>query len=304
MSTYGRNRADRTTRWLVTGGGGMLGHDLADVLSRTPGAVVTTLLRTELDIADAEAVDRAVAGHDVVVNAAAWTNVDEAEEHEAEATAVNGTATRNVARACVAHDARLLHVSTDYVFSGTGTSPYDEDEPTDPLNAYGRGKAVGEAAVAELLPGTGYIVRTAWLYGAHGRNFVTTMLELAARQEFVDVVDDQVGQPTWSLALAERLVVLGRAALDGTAPAGRYHGTASGAATWYDLARAVFELSGLDPDRVRPVSSAAFARRAQRPKYSILGHRRWEAAGLKPLEDWRIMLVGALPEIHAARTRQ
>ncbi|GCD94306.1 dTDP-4-dehydrorhamnose reductase [Embleya hyalina] len=282
----------------------MLGHDLVAVLSRQPDAVVTALPHALLDVSDAAAVSDAVAGHDVVVNAAAWTDVDRAEDCEEEATAVNGHGTRNVALACREHGARLLHISTDYVFSGHGTEPYDEDAPADPVNAYGRSKAVGEAAIAELLPDAGYVVRTAWLYGARGSNFVATMTDLAARQEFVDVVDDQWGQPTWSYALAERLALLGYSALAGTAPAGRYHGTASGAATWYDLARAVFELSGLDADRVRPVSSAAYARKARRPAYSILGHRRWEAADLKPLEDWRTMLAEALREIGPAHTRR
>jgi dTDP-4-dehydrorhamnose reductase len=280
--------------WLVTGAAGMLGRDLLAVLADTPGAAVTAVTRAELDVTDPQAVRAAVAGHDVVVNAAAWTDVDGAETDEATATEVNGTAVGHLAEACAAADTVLLHVSTDYVFPGDGSAPYPEDAPTDPLNAYGRGKLAGEQAVTGLLPKHGYVVRTAWLYGEHGNNFVATMLRLAAQRETLDVVDDQRGQPTWSLHLARRLVELGAAALDGTAPAGIYHGTASGETSWFGLARAAYELSGLDPERIRPTNSAAFVRPAARPGYSVLGHGRWAEAGLAPLPRWRDALAEAL----------
>jgi len=282
------------TRWLVTGAGGMLGRDLVSVLSAA-GHDVTAARRADLDITDATAVKAAVAGHDVVVNAAAWTDVDGAEADEAAATAVNGTGTRHIAAACAATGARLLHVSTDYVFPGDATAPYPEDAPTDPVNGYGRSKLAGEVAVRDLLPDTGYIVRTAWLYGAHGPNFVATMLRLAQSRDIVDVVDDQRGQPTWSFALAEQLVRLGLAAVDGTARAGAYHGTASGETTWFGLARAVFEEAGLNPARVHPTTSDKFVRPARRPAFSVLGHDRWAAAGLAPLPHWRTMLASARP---------
>ncbi len=278
------------TPWLVTGAGGMLGKDLLTVLA-AEGIEVTALDRAALDITDPAAVRAAVAGHSVVVNCAAWTDVDGAETAEEAATAVNGTGVRHLAAACAGTDARLLHVSTDYVLPGDAGHPYPEDAPTGPVNAYGRSKLAGERAVAELLPEHGYVVRTAWLYGEHGNNFVATMLKLAAQRETLDVVDDQQGQPTWSYALAQRLVALGRAA---DAPAGVYHGTASGRTTWFELARAAYELSGLDPERIRPTSSAAFVRPAVRPAYSVLGHDRWSAAGLAPLADWRESLAEAL----------
>jgi dTDP-4-dehydrorhamnose reductase len=280
------------TRWLVTGAGGMLGRDLVTVL-RGHGEV-TAADRATLDITDPAAVADAVAGHDLVVNAAAWTDVDGAEAAEAAATAVNGEAVAGLARACAATGARLLQISTDYVFPGDARTPYPEDAPTGPVNAYGRGKLVGERAVATLLPRTGYVVRTAWLYGAHGRNFVATMLRLAAERETVDVVDDQHGQPTWTGALARQLAALGEAALRGTAPAGIYHGTASGRTTWYGLARAVFTGAGLDPDRVRPTTSDRFPRPARRPAYSVLGHDRWTAAGVPPQPAWTDQLAEAL----------
>ncbi|MER5641715.1 dTDP-4-dehydrorhamnose reductase [Kitasatospora sp. NPDC002227] len=276
------------TSWLVTGAGGMLGRDVVSVLSSDE---VTAYDRAALDITDPAAVRAAVAGHDVVVNCAAWTDVDGAEAAEEAATAVNGTGVEHLARACAETGARLVQVSTDYVLPGDGSAPYPEDAATGPLNAYGRSKLVGERAVLELLPSRGYIVRTAWLYGEHGGNFVATMLKLAAQRPSLDVVDDQQGQPTWSLALAEQLAALGRAV---DAPPGVYHGTAAGSATWYELARAAYELSGLDPERIRPTSSAAFPRPAVRPGYSVLGHDRWRAAGLTPLADWRASLAQAL----------
>lgn len=275
------------TRYLVTGAGGMLGQDL---LAALDGRRVTALKRSDLDITDAAAVAASVAGHDVVLNAAAWTDVDGAESDYASALAVNGTGVAVLASACAAAGARLVHVSTDYVFSGSGTSPYPEDAPTAPLNAYGRSKLAGERAVLSTLPTSGYVVRTAWLYGAQGRNFVKTMLRLAATRDFLDVVDDQAGQPTWSADLAERLVALA----DSDAPAGVYHGTASGQTTWHGLAQAVFALSGLDPERVRRTTSAAYETPTARPSYSVLGHDRWAAAGMAPMRDWHTMLTAAL----------
>jgi dTDP-4-dehydrorhamnose reductase len=284
------------TRWLVTGAGGMLGTDLVDVL-RARNADLTAVTRTDLDITDPAACAAAVKGHDVVVNAAAWAKVDLAEKHEDEATAVNGTGVENLAHACAATGARMLHVSTDYVFHGDfhgdATEPYPEDAPTDPVNAYGRSKLEGEKAIWRLLPDTGYVVRTAWLYGAHGRNFVTRMLELAREKDTLTVVDDQRGQPTWTYALAGLLADLGQRAVDGRAPAGAYHGTASGVTTWYGFARAIFTEAGLDPDRIRPITTAEFPTPARRPAYSVLAHGRWRAAGLDPLLDWRAMLSQA-----------
>ncbi|MEU5986607.1 MULTISPECIES: dTDP-4-dehydrorhamnose reductase [unclassified Streptomyces] len=282
------------SRWLITGAGGMLGRDLHEVLREGGAHAVTALTRKDLDITDLEAVRAAVAGQDVVVNAAAWTDVDGAEAEEAAATRVNGDAVRVLAQACAEQGAVLLQVSTDYVFPGDADRPYPHDAPTAPVNAYGRSKLVGELAVAELLPERGYVVRTAWLYGAHGRNFVSTMLGLAEQRETLDVVDDQRGQPTWTRALARQLRDLGEAAVAGTAPAGVYHGTASETATWFDLARAAFELSGLDPERVRPTTSEKFVRPARRPSYSVLAHERWAEAGIAVQPHWRDQLTEAL----------
>ncbi|MFI8362990.1 dTDP-4-dehydrorhamnose reductase [Streptomyces sp. NPDC085612] len=280
-------------RWLVTGAAGMLGQDVLAVL-KSAGIDAVGLRRGDLDITDPDAVRAAVEGADVVVNCAAWTDVDGAETAEEAATAVNGTGVRVLAEACAAARARLVHVSTDYVLPGDAAEPYAEDAATGPVNAYGRSKLVGEQAVAELLPQDGYVVRTAWLYGEHGPNFVATMLKLAAQRDSLDVVDDQHGQPTWSHALARHLVGLGLAASAGRAPGGVYHGTASGRTTWMGLARETYRLSGLDPERIRPTTSEAFVRPAVRPAFSVLAHDRWAQAGLAPLADWREQLAEAL----------
>jgi dTDP-4-dehydrorhamnose reductase/4-ketoreductase len=284
-------------RWLITGAGGMLGHDVVEELTRR-GEEVMGLDRAALDITRPGTVDAAVRDHrpDLVVNCAAYTAVDDAESDEARALEINGEGPRLLARACAAHGARMIHVSTDYVFAGEArTTPYPEDHPTGPRTAYGRTKLAGEQAVLEELPGASAIVRTAWLYGVHGANFVRTMIGLEARRDTVDVVDDQRGQPTWSADVAERIADLGVRL--GPDAHGVFHATNSGEATWYELAREVFALVGADPDRVRPTSSAAFPRPAPRPAYSALAHRRWQEIGLPLPRDWRSALHEALPRI-------
>jgi len=277
------------TRYLIAGANGMLGRDLQRALA---GRDVVALGRSDLDIVDEDAVRAAVAGVDVVVNAAAYTAVDAAESDEDAAFAVNATGAGNLAAAAAATGARMVQVSTDYVFRGDATTPYAEDAPIDPLGAYGRTKAAGERLVRERHPGS-HIVRTAWLYGADGPNFVTTMLRLAGERDTVQVVTDQSGQPTWSADLAARIVEL----LDRDVAPGVYHGTNSGEASWFELARAVFVGTGLDPERVLPTDAASFVRPAPRPAYSVLGHDGWRAAGLPAMRPWRDALAEALPEL-------
>jgi dTDP-4-dehydrorhamnose reductase len=284
------------TRWLVTGAGGMLGQDLVALLG-AGGAAVTSLTRRDLDITDPAAVRAAVraARPQIVVNCAAWTAVDAAEAQESAALAVNGAGAANVAAACAGTGARLIQLSTDYVFAGSATEPYPEDAEPSPATAYGRTKLAGERAVRDLLPDSGAIVRTAWLYGAHGPNFVATMLRLERERDAVSVVDDQRGQPTSTIALAEQLIALGGAGV----PAGIYHATCAGQATWFDLARAVFGLAGADPARVTPVDSSQLTRPAPRPAYSVLGHDGWAAVGLSPMPAWTAALSRAFPAIMA-----
>lgn len=273
-------------RYLITGANGMLGHDLRVVLADRD---VTALGRAELDVTDLEAVRAASAGHDVIINAAAYTKVDDAEEHEDDAYAVNATGAANLATAAAENAARLVQLSTDYVFDGTATSPYEENSTLGPVSAYGRTKAEGERLAQRLNPGRTQIVRTAWLYGEHGPNFAKTMLRLASERDELSVVSDQVGQPTWTLDLARQIVSL----LDSGASSGIYHGTNAGEASWYDFARAIFTAVGLDPSRVKPTDSSQFVRPAPRPSYSVLGHSAWHAVGLAPMRDWREALSAA-----------
>lgn len=263
----------------------------ASVLHEPPSLhEVTAVDRDGLDITDPNACRAAVAGHDLVVNVAAWTAVDEAETQEAAAFAVNAVGAANLARACAAAGARMVQVSTDYVFAGDAPGPYAEDAPLSPRSAYGRTKAAGEWAVQALCPQS-WIVRTAWLYGAHGPNFVKTMARLAAEKETVSVVDDQRGQPTWTVDLAGAIVAM----VGAGAPFGTYHGTSAGETTWFGFAQAIFKELGLDPDRVEPTTTAAFPRPAPRPSYSVLGHEAWRGAALDPLPGWQASLTRALP---------
>ena len=282
------------SRWLVVGCDGMLGQDLVVALGESPDArEVTAVDRDVVDIIDPGACLEAVTGQDLVVNVAAWTAVDDAETHEAQAFSVNAVGAANLARACSAAGARMVQVSTDYVFAGDATSPYAEDAPLAPRSAYGRTKAAGEWAVRTYLPSASWVVRTAWLYGAHGPNFVKTMAQLAAERDTVSVVDDQRGQPTWTVDLARAIVRL----VEAEAPFGTYHATSSGETTWFGFAQAIFAELGLDPARVRPTTTDAFPRPAPRPAYSVLGHEAWSRAGLPGLRDWRQALTEALPSV-------
>ncbi len=291
------------SRWLVLGSGGMLGRDLVAALA-ADGEDVAGLTRHELDITDEAAVRAALGARrpDVVLNCAAWTAVDDAEAHEDEAFRVNGQGATHVAAACAAGhgtaEIRLVHMSTDYVFAGDGRRPYSEHDAAAPRSAYGRSKLAGEQAVLQLLPRAGYVVRTAWLYGVHGPNFVSTMIRLERERPTVDVVDDQRGQPTWTVDVAGQIVALVRSG----AAAGVYHATSSGEATWFEVAREVFLLLGADPARVRATSSSAFPRPAPRPSYSVLGHDAWAGIGIERIGDWRTALRRALPMLAAARS--
>jgi dTDP-4-dehydrorhamnose reductase len=265
---------------MVIGANGMLGQDLLQSLADS-GRVVAGLDRDRIDITVPDETDDAVAGYDVVVNCAAWTAVDAAEDHEAEAFAVNATGAGLLARSCARSGARLVQISTDYVFAGDATQPYDENAPLRPRSAYGRTKAAGEWAVRAETDDY-LIVRTAWLYGAHGACFPKTIAKAAVERGALDVVDDQVGQPTWTADLAELVVRL----VDANVPAGTYHGTSSGSASWHGFAREVVAAAGLDPSCVRPVDSAGFVRPAPRPSYSVLGHDALRRVGVEPIAEW------------------
>ncbi|QYH35597.1 dTDP-4-dehydrorhamnose reductase [Salinibacterium sp. M195] len=274
------------TRIAVVGAGGMLGTDLMHALS---GREATGFTRAELDITDGTATLATLEGFDVIINTSAYTRVDDAETDEENAHLVNAVGPHNLARAAAKHGSRLVQLSTDYVFDGTATEPYLEDALRHPVSAYGRTKAAGELLALEHNPGRTAIVRTAWLYGKNGSNFPRTMLKLAADRDTLEVVNDQRGQPTWTGDLADQLVAL----VDAGTPAGIFHGTNSGQATWFDLAQAVFVCAGLDPDRVKPTDSSAFQRPAPRPSFSVLGHHAWLDAGIEPMRDWKQALQAA-----------
>lgn len=274
-------------RYLITGANGMLGRDLQAALS---GRDVVATNRSALDITNPASVRSAVTGFDVVINAAAYTNVDGAEEDEATAFDVNAVGAGVLAAAAAEIDARLVHISTDYVFDGSATHPYPEDATRNPISAYGRTKAEGEVRALAAHPDGTLIVRTAWLYGEHGPNFARTMLRLAETNDSWTVVNDQWGQPTWTADLAAKIVEL----LDANAPAGIYHGTSTGRTTWFDFARAVLAAHNLDPERIQPTDSTQFVRPAPRPRFSVLGHDRFAAIGIAPIRDWRDGLAAAV----------
>ncbi|RRC94688.1 dTDP-4-dehydrorhamnose reductase [Schaalia canis] len=283
-------------KWTVTGAAGMLGQDLVAALTAR-GDEVTALDVAELDILDGSAVMEALGTPgraDVVVNCAAWTQVDSAEEKEGLAFRLNAVGPQNLAAACQSSGARFVHISTDYVFPGNGVEPYGENDPLDPLGAYGRTKAAGEWAVRAS--GADYlIVRTAWLYGEHGTPFPKVMARLLTERGQVDVVTDQVGQPTWTKDLAALIITL----IDAQAPSGTYHGTSSGMGSWFDFTQEIAASMGIDSAAVGKTTSEAFVRPAPRPSYSVLTHDALRSIGIEPIGDWRERWQEAAPAILA-----
>lgn len=282
-------------RILITGAGGMLGLDL-QAAARTASHDTVALTRAELDITDAEAVREAVveARPDVVIGCAAWTNVDGAEAEREAALAVNGAGAGNVAAAAAAAGAWTIHVSTDYVFDGTKRTPYLESDPVAPLSEYGRSKLAGERAVAQSAADAHTIVRTAWLFGAHGHCFPKTMLRLAAERDELTVVGDQIGSPTFTGHLAAALVGL---AEQRERTGGILHLAASGECSWCDFARAVVEAGGRENGaavpRVRAITTAEYPTPAPRPAYSVLRSER----GAPILPSWHDGLASFMTEL-------
>ena len=268
----------RAMRLLVTGAAGMLG---SDVVAAAAGHDVVPFARADLDITDADAVRAAVRDvrPDAVINCAAWTDVDAAESEEAAATLINGEGAGHLAAAAAEAGAHVVHVSTDYVFPGHATAPYREDAPTGPIGAYGRSKLAGELAVENAAPSSHAIVRTAWVFGPHGKNFVDTMLRVGPERGEVTVVDDQLGCPTYTGHLAAALIAVAEARLHGV-----LHVAGGGRCTWWDLARETFARAGLEVT-VHRCSSDEFPRPAARPAYSVLGSTRSDAPALPPWQD-------------------
>ena len=265
---------------LITGSNGMLGHDLIEALKDNHELVLTTS-RT-LDITDKEQVFDFISQNkpDIVINSAAYTDVDGCEENQDLAYSVNGEGVKNLAFACREADSALLHISTDYIFNGENTRPWVEDDEIGPISVYGKSKLKGEQAILEILDKF-FIVRTAWLYGVNGRNFPKTMLELAENHSQITVVYDEVGTPTYTPDLAKAI-----SQLIETEHYGIYHITNSGSCSWCEFARYIFEVVGKDVE-VIPVTAAEFARPAPRPHYSVLENRNWIKKGFEPLRSYK-----------------
>ncbi|MEE6134965.1 dTDP-4-dehydrorhamnose reductase [Mycobacterium sp. 050128] len=283
-------------RIVVTGAGGQLGGRLA-AHGTEQGRNVLALTSAQWDITDPAAAEAIVTSGDVVINCAAYTDVDGAESDQARAYAVNEAAPAHIARACARVGARLIHVSTDFVFAGdyADPHPFEPSDETTPRGVYACSKRAGEVAVLAALPEAQCtVVRTAWVYtGGTGKDFVAIMRKLAAggdAQGPVKVVDDQVGSPTYVGDVADALLQIA----DDRVPGPILHAANEGAVSRFGLARAVFEECGADPERVHPVSTAEFPRPAPRPTYSALSSRESAAAGMTPLRPWRPALVAAL----------
>jgi dTDP-4-dehydrorhamnose reductase len=284
--------------WLITGGSGQLGIAVSQELGKC-GLVFSTPNSQELDITLSPLVPEFIAqiSPKVIVNCAAWTDVDGAENSEALALRLNSDGAENVARGAKICGAKLIHISTDYVFSGESVTPWKVDDPINPQSAYGRTKADGERRAIETYSEKTSIVRTAWLYSPWGKNFAKTMTRLALNGHgVVRVVNDQMGQPTSATDLAKQLVEMGLS----NSFAGTYHGTNSGQATWFEFAQLIFKLVGEDVSRVIPVSSSEYPRPAKRPSYSVLSHDAWATTTVEPMRDWRIALAEAIPAIISA----
>ena len=265
---------------LITGSNGMLGHDLIEVLKDNYELLLTT--SKTLDITDADSVmDFIVKSNpDIVINSAAYTDVDGCESNPDLAYNVNGEGVKNLALACREVDCPLVHISTDYVFNGQNDRPWVEDDEIGPISIYGKSKLKGEEHIKEILEKY-FIVRTAWLYGVNGRNFPRTMLELAQKHSEITVVYDEVGTPTYTPDLAK-----GISKLIETDYYGTYHLTNSGNCSWCEFARYIFEVADVDVN-VIPVTASEFARPAPRPSYSVLENRNWVENGFEPLRNYK-----------------
>jgi len=277
---------------LITGGRGQLGRDLEEVLLKTGEHELACLGRGELDVTKPGDVQRAVltSRPEVIIHAAANTNVDQCELDEDRAYLVNALGARNVAVAAAKAGAKLVYISTDYVFNGRAGRPYTEFDLPDPINVYGKSKLAGEKYVAGLSDKY-FIVRTSWLYGRHGKNFVKTMLNLAKEKTEVSVVNDQVGSPTYTKDLACFLAELIQTELYGI-----YHASNSGFCSWFDFARAIFETVSLGQVKARPISTPELNRPAPRPAYSVLDNYCIRLQGLPALRPWEEALQEFLSE--------
>lgn len=278
-------------RVLVTGVKGQLGHDVMNELAKRGYEGIGVDVE-EMDITDREAVERVMREvyPDKVVHCAAWTAVDDAEDKEELCRKVNALGTENIARMCRELSAPMIYLSTDYVFDGEGTRPWEPDDERHPLNVYGQTKYEGELAVEKYLDAY-FIVRIAWVFGVNGKNFIKTMLRLSETHDTLTVVDDQVGSPTYTYDLARLLVDM----LE-TEKYGRYHATNEGLCSWYEFAKEIFRQAGREV-KVLPVSSEEYPAKAKRPHNSRMNKEKLKEMGFTPLPSWEDALSRYLKEI-------
>jgi dTDP-4-dehydrorhamnose reductase len=283
--------------WAITGGSGQLARSLVDLLEKQ-GMNHHSWSRTDLDISKPQELKKiSDFNPTVIVNCASWTNVDGVEDHFSEALSVNRDGAKNVAQLARELDIHLIHISTDYVFSGESKQPWKTTDEPQPTSKYGTTKLQGEMAIQEVWPEKSVILRTAWLYGPYGKNFAKTVLKkLLSTQDDLRVVNDQRGQPTATVDLAKQIIDLVLA----KAPFGVYHATNSGEATWWDFAKEIVSLAGESTDRIIPITSQEFPSKVLRPSYSVLDHSSWNKVGLQPMRDWREALKEVIPSIRSA----
>lgn len=282
-------------KWLIVGGSGQFGLALQDELaSREIDFVVGN--SSELDIRKPLIVNQIIdfIKPNIIVNAAAWTNVDAAESNEADVYSINALGPQNLAISARKIGARFVHISTDYVFSGQGSKPWVVTDRHNPQSVYGKTKSEGEKLILGDYSEESYIVRTAWLYSANRKNFAKTIAKLALRDESeIRVVNDQIGQPTFAGDLAKQVIDL----VLSDASVGIYHGTNSGQATWFEFAQEILRLTGADISRVIPISTSEYPRPAKRPAFSVLNHDDWLKTSIEPMRNWKIALTEAMPSI-------
>ena len=288
-------------KWAITGGSGQLSRSLVDLLDKE-GVPYITWSHKDLDVADDSSITLIKETcPDLLINCAAWTNVDAAEEFPERAARVNQVGPRNMARAAKELKIPLVHISTDYVFSGQSGKPWSTDSKTEPMSSYGLSKLLGEKEITKSLDVNFYILRTAWLYGPYGKNFSKTILKKAiTSKEPINVVSDQIGQPTTTKSLAKQIFEVAKSHV----PSGIYHATNTGQASWWDFACEIFALAGEDVERVRPSTSEDFPSKVKRPKYSVLDQSAWSKVGMETMPEWREALNEVFPEIRNAVERE
>jgi len=282
--------------WLVVGANGQLGRCMTELLEEQSITYVA-MGHHQLDITDSALIRNVLEEYKptIVLNAAAWTAVDDAEEHEEDALMVNGQGPMNLASSSSLIGARMIHISTDYVFNGQAKTPYTVNSLTEPLNAYGRTKLAGEKAVLEAANNNNCVVRTAWLYSEHGKNFAKTMTIRAMREEPVRVVNDQLGQPTSAHDVAQLIFEISQLEKMPSI----VHGTNAGQATWFQFAQEIYSQLGADVALVSSVDTSAFPTVAKRPAYSVLDHADFASRGLKPLQNWKDGITDSIERIRS-----